>query len=163
MSNPLLEMKGLPPFSKIKPEHIEPAIDALLEQNRNTLKELLSSNQEYSWANLVEPQDAMEDRLSRAWSPVSHMNSVVNSDELREAYNACIPKLSEYGTEMGQNVELYKAYKSIAVGDVVPTIDCSAGPDGPGYTIFGCHNSTRPRNSHKAAVAVGDTAPVVVC
>ena len=88
MSNPLLEMKGLPPFSKIKPEHIEPAIDALLAQNRNTLKELLSSNQDYSWTNLVEPQDAMEDRLSRAWSPVSHMNSVMNSDELREAYNA---------------------------------------------------------------------------
>jgi oligopeptidase A len=123
MSNPLLEMKGLPPFSSIKPEHIEPAIDALLEQNRNRLKEILSSNQSYSWQNLVEPQDEMEDRLSRAWSPVSHMNSVVNSDELREAYNACMPKLSEYGTEMGQNVELYKAYNAIAEGDEYNKLD----------------------------------------
>ncbi|MEJ2140906.1 MAG: oligopeptidase A [Gammaproteobacteria bacterium] len=123
MSNPLLEMKGLPPFSKIKPEHIEPAIDTLLAENRNKLKELLNSNEQFTWDNLVEPQDEMEDRLSRAWSPVSHMNSVVNSDELREAYNACMPKLSEYGTEMGQNVELYKAYKSIAEGDEYKRLD----------------------------------------
>ena len=123
MSNPLLEMKGLPPFSSIKPEHVEPAIDALLEQNRKRLKEILSSNQNYSWQNLVEPQDEMEDRLNRVWSPVSHMNSVVNSDELREAYNACMPKLSEYGTEMGQNVELYKAYNAIAEGDEYNKLD----------------------------------------
>ena len=55
----------------------------------------------------------MDDRLGRVWSPISHMNSVVNSDELRDAYNNCLPKLSEYGTEMGQNVELYKAYQAI--------------------------------------------------
>ena len=123
MSNPLLEMNGLPPFSKIKPEHVEPAIDTLLEQNRSKLKELLSSNKNYTWENLVEPQDEMEDRLSRTWSPVSHMNSVVNSDELREAYNACMPKLSEYGTEMGQNADLYKAYKAIADGDEYKKLD----------------------------------------
>jgi len=72
MSNPLLEMKGLPLFSMIKPEHIEPAIDALLTENRQKLQHVLKTNAPFSWQNLVAPQEDMEDRLSRAWSPVSH-------------------------------------------------------------------------------------------
>ena len=113
MSNPLLNMSGLPPFARIKPEHVEPAIDTLLTENRRRVEQLLSGTREYTWDNLVQPLEDMDDRLSRVWSPVSHMNSVVNSDALREAYNACLPKLSEYGTEMGQNVALYQAYKTI--------------------------------------------------
>ncbi len=113
MSNPLLEMSGLPPFSKIKVVHIEPAIDELLAENRSKLIKILSNSEPYNWDNLVTPIEEMDDRLGRAWSPISHMNSVVNSDELRDAYNNCLPKLSEYGTEMGQNVELYKAYQAI--------------------------------------------------
>lgn len=123
MSNPLLEMTGLPPFSKIRPEHVEPAIDNLLAANRQRIQELLASNTCYSWDNLVQPVEDMEEQLGRAWSPVSHMNSVVNSDELREAYNKCLPKLSEYGTEMGQNEELYRAYKQIAEGDDLNKLD----------------------------------------
>ena len=113
MSNPLLEMTGLPPFAHIRPEHVEPAIDALLAENRATVKRLLAENREYTWDNLIWPLEAMEDRLSRVWAPVSHMNSVVNSEALRKAYNACLPKLSEYSTELGQNAELYAAYKSL--------------------------------------------------
>ncbi len=113
MSNPLLEMSGLPPFSKIKVVHIEPAIDELLAENRSKLLKILSNSEPYNWDNLVTPIEEMEDHLGRVWSPISHMNSVVNSDELRDAYNNCLPKLSEYGTEMGQNVELYKAYQAI--------------------------------------------------
>ena len=113
MSNPLLEMSGLPPFSKIKVVHIEPAIDVLLAENRSKLLKILSNSEPYNWDNLVTPIEEMDDRLGRVWSPISHMNSVVNSDELRDAYNNCLPKLSEYGTEMGQNVELYKAYQAI--------------------------------------------------
>ncbi|MEN8167024.1 MAG: oligopeptidase A [Pseudomonadota bacterium] len=114
MINPLLEMNGLPPFSKITPDQVEPAIDCLLKQNRQEIQRLLDSQQEYSWENLVEPLEIMEDRLSRAWSPVSHMNSVVNNDELRTAYNACLPKLSDYATELGQNTGLCNAYKQVA-------------------------------------------------
>jgi oligopeptidase A len=114
MSNSLLEMTGLPPFSKIKPEDVEPAVDTLLKQNREQLQHLLANTGKYSWDNLIQPLEEMDDRLDRVWSPVSHMNSVVNSDELREAYNACLPKLSDYGTELGQNEQLYRAYKSIA-------------------------------------------------
>lgn len=123
MSNPLLEMKGLPPFSAIKPSHIEPAIDTLLVENREKLQQLLNQGAPFSWQSLVAAQEDMEDRLSRLWSPVSHLNSVMNSDELREAYNACLPKISEYGTEMGQNLELYRAYKSIADGDEYQKLD----------------------------------------
>jgi len=121
MKNPLLEDNLLPAFSRIKPEHVEPAIDELLAQNRSRIAELVEQTSRPTWKNLVEPIEIMEDRLSRAWSPVQHMNSVVNSDELRAAYNACLPKLSDYGTEMGQNEKLYAAYKAVADND--PSLD----------------------------------------
>ena len=114
MNNPLLQMDGLPPFSKIKPEHAEPAIDALLVEGRQAVEDLLAATTEYSWDNFVQPLEALEERLGRVWSSVSHLNSVMNSDELREAYNACLPKLSDYGTEMGQHEGLYQAFKQIA-------------------------------------------------
>ncbi|MGV6826089.1 MAG: oligopeptidase A [bacterium] len=113
-NNPLLTQTGLPQFSAIKPEHIEPAIDALLAENRERIAKLLANTDKPTWHNLVEPIEEWEDRLGRAWSPVSHMNSVVSNDELRAAHNACLPKLSEYGTEMGQNKALYEAYKQVA-------------------------------------------------
>ena len=114
MSNPLLEQTGLPAFSKIRPEHVEPAIDQLLAENRRRIAELLENVQQPTWQNLVEPIEEWEDRLSRVWSPVSHLNSVMNSEALRAAYNACLPKLSDYGTEMGHNERLYAAYKAVA-------------------------------------------------
>ena len=113
IENPLLEMTGLPPFQHIKPEHVEPALKTLIKSNREQLETLLKENDHYTWENLIEPLEDADDRLGRMWSPVSHMNSVVNSDELRDAYNACLPLLSEYSTEIGQNVELYEAYRSI--------------------------------------------------
>ena len=123
MSNPLLELRGLPPFSEILPEHIEPAIDELLTQSRAQVTQLLEQNSRYTWDNLVDPLEAMDDRISRAWSPVSHMNSVVNSEELRAAYTACLPKLSEYSTEMGQHEGLYNAFRQIADGTDYPGFD----------------------------------------
>ncbi len=123
MSNPLLEMEGLPPFRHILPEHVEPAIDEVLVQNRSTLKRLLEQENPFSWDTLVQPLEEMDDWLGRIWSPVSHMNSVVNSEPLREAYNACLPKLADYSTEMGQNRQLYEAFKSIA--------------DSSGYSVMG--------------------------
>ena len=123
MTNPLLALHGLPPFSEIKPDHVKPAIDTLLAESRALVEQLLQENSTYSWDNLVEPLDAMDDRISRAWSPVSHMNSVVNSEALRETYNACLPVLSEYGTEMGQHEGLYSAYRQIADGDEYQRLD----------------------------------------
>ena len=123
MSNPLLQNSVLPLFSHIKPEHVEPAIDQLLAEARTLVEQHLQAATEYTWENLVEPIEDAEDRLSKAWSPVSHMNSVVNSDALREAYNACLPKLSEYSTEMGQNERLFNAYQFIANSDAYAALD----------------------------------------
>ena len=123
MTNPLLDQNGLPPFSKIRPEHVKPAIETLLAESRQQVEQLLLKNSQYSWDNLIEPLDAMDDRINRAWSPVSHMNSVVNSGALRDVYNECLPILSEYGTEMGQHEGLYRAYRSIADGDEYQRLD----------------------------------------
>jgi len=121
MTNPLLAMlqpdasgqPQLPPFVHIKPVHVEPAIDQILKDNRLQLEDLLKQKK-FSWDNFIQPLEEMADRLQRVWSPVSHMNSVVNSDALREAYNKCLPKLSEYSTELGQNEKLFQVYQSIA-------------------------------------------------
>jgi len=123
MSNPLLELDGLPPFSHIKPEHVKPAVDQLLAESRRQVEQLLQQNSCYTWDNLVEPLDTMDDRINRAWSPVGHMNAVVNSDALRETYNECLPLLSEYGTEMGQHEGLYRAFRQIADGDEYTRLD----------------------------------------
>lgn len=116
MINPLLNLNGLPLFSAILPQHMEPAVDQVLADNRAAIARLLDAQQTYTWSNLVEPLEELSDRLRRVWSPVGHMNAVVNSPELRAAYNACLPKLSDYATELGQNERLYQAYQSIADG-----------------------------------------------
>jgi oligopeptidase A len=123
MTNPLLNITGLPHFSEIKPDHVRPAVEQLLTDGRQQVETLLAANSTYTWDNLVEPMENMDDRINRAWSPVSHMNSVVNSEELREAYNACLPLLSEYGTELGQHEGLYRAYRQIADGDEYGRLD----------------------------------------
>ena len=114
MSNPLLETHELPPFSAIQPEHVEPAISQLIDANRNHLQALLSSLQQPTWDNLVAPLEAQGDLLDQAWSPVSHLNAVCNNDALRTAYNNSLALLTEYGTEVSQNTELYNAYQQLA-------------------------------------------------
>jgi len=116
MNNPLLENHPLPPFSLIKPEHVEPAIRQLLDESRKAIEARLEQGAPYTWDNLVEPLEDIDDRINRAWSPVGHLNAVVNSDALREAYNACLPILSEYATEVGQNDRLFQAYRALAEG-----------------------------------------------
>ncbi len=112
--NPLLRTEGLPAFCAIRPEHVEPAIRYLLADNRRRLREILSRGGPWTWDNLAAPLEALEERLARAWSPVRHLNSVQNGPELRAAYNACLPLLSEYHTELGQNEELYRAFRALA-------------------------------------------------
>ncbi|MDB4476185.1 oligopeptidase A [bacterium] len=116
MTNPLLEDSPLPQFSAIKPEHVEPAIDDLLARNREAVETLLQSGQTPRWQTLVEPLALLDNQLSRAWSPVSHLNGVLNSEALREAHSACLAKLSDFSTEMGQNGRLFEAYKAVAEG-----------------------------------------------
>ena len=113
MSNPLLSTTGLPAFSQIEPKHVVPAIKEVLANYRATVEKLLADNTAFSWDNLCQPLAEAGDKLSRVWSPVSHLNSVKNSAELREAYEQSLPLLSEFSTWMGQHEGLYQAYKSI--------------------------------------------------
>ena len=116
-ANPLLQDFDLPPYSVIRPEHVEPAVDAILADSRVAIAQLLSQQSAApSWSGLVLPLDELGARLSRAWSPVSHLNAVCNNAQLRTAYEACLPKLSEYWTEIGQNRGLFEAYQALASG-----------------------------------------------
>jgi oligopeptidase A len=113
LNNPLLHPAGLPRFEQIKPEMIEPAIKSILADNRELIKQLEQLDQ-VTWNNLVQPLELADDRLSKAWSPVRHLNSVKSSDALRDAYNACLTLLSDYSTEVGQNQSLYQGYQHLA-------------------------------------------------
>lgn len=123
MSNPLLTFTDLPPFSQIKPEHVKPAVEQVIEACRNKIEQVLEGNTSPSWDNLVAPIEEVDDRLGRIWSPVSHMNSVVNSDELREVYESCLPVLSEYGTWVGQHKGLFEAYKAIKASEAFSALN----------------------------------------
>ncbi|KII78696.1 oligopeptidase A [Vibrio renipiscarius] len=117
MSNPLLTFTDLPPFSQIQPEHIKPAVEQAISDCRDKIEQVLAGNTEPTWENLIAPIEEVDDRLSRIWSPVSHMNSVMNSEALREAYESCLPLLSEYGTWVGQHKGLFEAYKAIKASE----------------------------------------------
>jgi oligopeptidase A len=112
--NPLLEDLELPPFSRIGADHVLAAVQTLLAQGRARVAEVLDAAQEPAWTSVVQPIGEIEDRISRAWSPVSHLHAVADSPRLREAHNAALPLLSEYATEMGQNEGLYHSYRRIA-------------------------------------------------
>ena len=123
MSNPLLQSSELPHFSKINPEHVKPAVEVIIKENEEAIESLLSGSKAFSWESLQEPMDDLGDRLSQAWSPVGHMNAVVNSDELRDAYNACLPILSEFSTRLGQNQALYEAYRQLSESEAFAKLD----------------------------------------
>ncbi|NLZ78383.1 MAG: oligopeptidase A, partial [Gammaproteobacteria bacterium] len=113
-TNPLLHDFDLPEYSAIRPEHIEPAIDTILADSRAAIEQILSQTAQHTWESLVLPMDELGARLGEAWSPVSHLNAVCNSPELRVAYEACLPKLSDFDTELGQNRALFDAYQALA-------------------------------------------------
>jgi oligopeptidase A len=116
LNNPLLEHFDFPPFAKIEPRHVKPAIEAILQGNRQKIKEL-QEQQQISWAGFIQPLELLDEKLSRSWSPVRHLNSVKSSEELRQVYNDCLPMLSEYSTEIGQNENLYRAYQQLRGSD----------------------------------------------
>ncbi len=123
MSNPLLTFTDLPPFSQIEPQHIQPAVEQAIADCRAQVEAVLANDATPSWATICEPLTETDDRLSRIWSPVGHLNSVKNSPELREAYEACLPLLSEYGTWVGQHKGLYQAYKDIKASAEFATLN----------------------------------------
>ena len=121
--NPLLNFSGLPKFDQICAEHVEPAIDHLIVSSRNCIDELAISNDVPTWANFAKPLEDIEEMLSRAWSQVGHMNSVVNSPELREAYNASLPKLTDFYSDLGQDERLYAKFRSLRNSEEFNTLN----------------------------------------
>ncbi len=117
MTNPLLDPVApntLPAFDRIKPEHAEPALDAVLAENRRALSTLLAGTGEPGWETLIEPMEDLSDRLTRAWGPVQHLFGVMANADWRKAFNAGLPKVTEYGLEFSQNEVLFKAYERLA-------------------------------------------------
>lgn len=117
MSNPLLLADGLPRFSSVKPEHLSPAMDELLANASAVIAQLTSQNELPSWNNLIEPLDIALEKLSRAWGVAGHLNAVVNTPELRDAYNENLPKVTEFYTALGQNEALYHLYKQLVASE----------------------------------------------
>ncbi|MGD8379840.1 MAG: M3 family metallopeptidase [Gammaproteobacteria bacterium] len=113
--NPLLKTHGLPAFDDIRPEHVAPAVDTVLAENRTMLEEALTDcGDEPRWERLFGRLDVMDERLHRAWAPIAHLNAVRNTPEMREAYNACLDRVSDYSTEIAQNASLYRACELLA-------------------------------------------------
>ena len=121
MDNPLLMAQELPAFSAVRPEHVTPAIEQLIAENQAAIAALKQS-QSRNFGDMVNQLDELEDRLNKAWSPVSHMNSVVNNDELREVYNQCLSLLNEYSTRLRQDQGLFAIYQGLEQSDDFATL-----------------------------------------
>jgi len=113
MTNPLLDTSSLPRFGEISPDHVMPAIQKVISDHREQLKSLLQDSAEPDFESLVVPLELMDQELGRVWSPVPHLQSVLGSQDWREAYNEALPLLTEHGTEISQNVQLQRAYASV--------------------------------------------------
>jgi oligopeptidase A len=112
--NPLLDLSGLPHFSAVRPEHVTPAVDALLADAHRVIAAVRDAPAAPTWEGFVEPILLATERVNRAWSQVSHLNAVVNTPALRDAYNANLPAITAFYTELGQDEALYARYKAFA-------------------------------------------------
>ncbi|MEO9654028.1 oligopeptidase A [Marinomonas sp.] len=117
MSQSVWDATSLPVFSAVNVQTIESELDKILAHNQQAIEACVTNNTQPTWESLVLPLDQLHDDLNNFWSPISHLNSVKNSPEIREAYNACLPKLTQFYTELGQNKALYQAYKALAESD----------------------------------------------
>lgn len=113
MSNPLLDFSGLPHFVEIEIEHITPAMNALLTENRTLLEQIRNDSSTPTWQNFVQPVVDANERLSRAWGQVSHLNAVMNNPQLREAYNENLPRITQFYAELSQDLKLFEKFKQL--------------------------------------------------
>ena len=124
--NPLLDFSGLPRFDEFKPEFVTPAVDQLLAENRALIARIATDDGAPTWDDFAAPLDDANERLNRAWGQVGHMNAVMNSPELREVYNANLPKLTQYYTELGQNPALYAKFRALNAAPGFAQLDAGA-------------------------------------
>jgi len=111
MSNPLLDFSGLPRFADLRPEHVTPAMEQLLAEGRATVQSVAGAQP--TWDEFVAPLEDANERIGRAWGQVAHLHAVMDNPELREAYNANLPQVTKYWTELGQNQQLFEKYKAL--------------------------------------------------
>jgi oligopeptidase A len=125
MSNPLLDFGGLPRFDAIRPEHISPAIDLLIAQARATADAIATDSHPAMWDNVVAPQDDALDRIERAWGAIHHLNAVVSTPALRDAYHENLPKITAFYADQAQDERLYARYKALAASPAFATDDAA--------------------------------------
>ncbi len=121
--NPLLDFSGLPKFAQVRPEHITPAIDRLLAENRALVERLVSADTPPTWEGFVRPLEDANEHLGRAWGMAAHLHAVLDSPALREAYNENLPKVTQYWTELAQNLALFEKYKALAASPAFAGLD----------------------------------------
>ena len=121
--NPLLDFSGLPRFPEIEPGHVTPAIDALIADVRETIERVAGAADAPSWDNFVQPLSDALDRLDRAWGQVSHLNAVVNTPALRETYNANLPKITAFHTDIAHDKRLFSRYRDLAASPAFAAYD----------------------------------------
>ena len=124
-ANPLLDFSGLPRFAEIVPEHVGPAVDALIADARATIERVATVAEPPGWDNFVQPLSETLDRLGRAWGQVAHLNAVVNTPALREAYNASLPKVTSFHTDLGQDERLFSGYRALADAPGFASLDAA--------------------------------------
>lgn len=113
-ANPLLDYADLPPFAAIQAEQITPAVEAVLAAAREVISQLTADTTPATWQDFVLPLTDATEKIGKVWGPVGHLHAVVNTPALREAYNANLPKISEFYSELGQNLALFEKYKALA-------------------------------------------------
>src|SRR5882672_4096102 len=109
--NPLLDFSGLPRYGSVRPQHIAPAIDQLLAENRALIARLTATDTAASWNEFADPLENANERLWRAWGAVAHLHAVDDNPAIRDAYNANLPKVTHFRTELAQNLALYEKFK----------------------------------------------------
>ena len=122
MTNPLLDFSGLPRFAEFTPACVTPAVDELLGENRALIARLSAPDVPATWGDFVEPLEDANERLGRAWGQVAHLNAVMNSPELRDVYNANLPKVTQYYTELAQHEGLFRKFKALAASERFPEL-----------------------------------------
>ena len=122
-SNPLLEFPGLPRFDAVEPGHVTPAVDELLKNARATIEAVAADLGPPTWESVVAPLAESLDRLDRAWSAVRHLNAVVNTAALRDAFHDNLPKISTFYAELGQDVRLFGKYRALKGASAFASLD----------------------------------------
>ena len=125
MTNPILYRESLPLFNEIKSSHVSPAIESILKEANSLIHSLKEMSVSISWENFVEPIEIISEKISRAWGQIEHLNAVVNSDDLRKAYNDNLTKLTEFYTNLSQDEALYKKYQSLKDSETFKSLTSS--------------------------------------